>query len=55
MIGALRYLGRISAAVASGLLGTLVPRRKSAAEDFFSLERSAVRPRCRAIPAQGSH
>jgi hypothetical protein len=35
---ALRYLGRVSASAAGGLLETLVPRRKSAAERFFALD-----------------
>lgn len=37
MIKALRYLGRISASAAAELLETLVPRRKSPAEQFFAL------------------
>ena len=35
---ALRYLGRVSASAAGGLLETLVPRRESAAERFFALD-----------------
>jgi hypothetical protein len=38
MMKALRYLGRVSASAAGGLLETLVPRRESAAERFFALD-----------------
>ena len=36
MIKALRYIGRVSAGAAGGLLEMLVPRRESAAERFFA-------------------
>jgi hypothetical protein len=36
MMKPLRYLGRVSASAAGGLLETLVPRRESAAERFFA-------------------
>jgi hypothetical protein len=38
MMKALRYLGRVSASAAGGLLETLAPRRESAAERFFALD-----------------
>ncbi|WP_282575563.1 hypothetical protein [Mycobacterium colombiense] len=37
MKGALCYIGYISACLASGLLETLMPRHKSAAEEFLAL------------------
>lgn len=37
MTGPLRCIGRVSACVASGLLETLMPRHKSAAEEFFAV------------------
>lgn len=36
-MNALRYIARISAVAASGLLETLVPRRKSPGEQFFAM------------------